>query len=287
MENHSDPELGKISASPPENDRLQRTVFLVSDSTGITIEGMARALLSQFPLHFRQIVRRYVDSTQKADATIAEINTSPERAGQTPIVLTTIINPEIRQHMDKVDGVVIDLMSPFLPQLEKLFGVAAEQVAGHSHSLHHARNYPERIDAVHFSMEHDDGQGQRHYDNADVILVGLSRCGKTPTCLYLAMHYGLFAANYPLVDTDLEQPQMPAHLQACRDRIFALTISAPRLQQIRQQRLPDTRYASRAQCDKEVRQVEALYRQWRLPSLDVTERSVEEIATAVLAHIRK
>lgn len=269
-----------------DNNAAQRTVFLVSDSTGITIEGMARALLSQFPVHFQQIVRRYIDSIQKADEIIAEINNTPCGNGDEPLVLTTIVNHDIRQHLNNVNGVVIDLMSPFLPMLEDVLGIKAEQVAGHSHSLHHARNYVERIDAVHFSMDHDDGQGQRHYEHADVILVGLSRCGKTPTCLYLAMHYGLFAANYPLVETDLQGADMPVSLQHCRDKLFALTISAQRLYQIRQQRMPNTRYASRAQCEQEVRQVEALYQQWQLPSLDVTERSVEEIATAVLAHIQ-
>lgn len=268
------------------NNTAQRTVFLVSDSTGITIEGMARALLSQFPIHFRQIVRRYVDTIDKAEQTLVEINATTSGEDEVPLVLTTIVNPEIRQHMVKVKGVVIDLMTPFLPMLEDVLGVKAERAAGHSHSLHHARNYGERMDAVHFSMDHDDGQGQRHYDNADVILVGLSRCGKTPTCLYLAMHYGLFAANYPLVETDLDGQQLPEALQTCRDKLFALNISADRLHQIRQQRMPNTRYASRAQCEQEVRQVEALYRQWQLPSLDVTERSVEEIATAVLSHIR-
>ena len=268
------------------NNTAQRTVFLVSDSTGITIEGMARALLSQFPIHFRQIVCRYVDTVDKAEQLVAEIHDTTVGENAVPLVLTTIVNPDIRQQMEKVRGVVMDLMSPFLPMLEDVLGAKAEQVAGHSHSMHHTRNYLERIDAVHFSMEHDDGQGQRHYDNADVILVGLSRCGKTPTCLYLAMHYGLFAANYPLVETDLLGGDMPSSLQHCRDKLFALTISAQRLQQIRQQRMPDTHYASRAQCEQEVRQVEALYRQWRLPSLDVTERSVEEIATAVLAHIQ-
>ena len=269
------------------NNTARRTVFLVSDSTGITIEGMARALLSQFPIHFRQIVRRYIDTTQKADQTITEINALRSGDDDVVIVLTSIVDPEIRQRMDKVNGVVMDLMAPFLPILEDALGVKAERVTGHSHSLHHARNYLERIDAVQFSMEHDDGQGQRHYENADVILVGLSRCGKTPTCLYLSMHYGLFAANYPLVETDLRGAEIPASLVSYRDRLFALTISAQRLHQIRQQRLPNTHYASRSQCEQEVRQVEALYRQWQLPSLDVTERSVEEIATAVLAHIQK
>ena len=268
------------------NDTVQRTVFLVSDSTGITIEGMARALLSQFPIHFRQIVRRYIDSMEKVDLVIEEIQAA-RRRGDEPFVLTSIVDPLVRERLDSIDGAIIDLMAPFLPMLEDILGVRAERVAGHSHSLHHTRNYLERIEAVHYSLEHDDGQGQRHYENADVILVGLSRCGKTPTCLYLSMHYGLAAANYPLVESDLQNMEMPAVLQAHRDKLFALTISAQRLQQIRQQRLPDTRYASRSQCEQEVRQVEALYRHWRLPSLDVTERSVEEIATAVLAHIQK
>ena len=268
------------------NNAAPRMVFLISDSTGITIEGMARALLSQFPVHFHQIVRRYIDSAEKADQAIAEINAVNRDDGNVPIVLTTLVNPDIRQQLETVNGMVIDLMAPFLPILEEVLGVTAEHVAGHSHSLHHARNYLERIDSVHFSMEHDDGQGQRHYENADVILVGLSRCGKTPTCLYLAMHYGLRAANYPLVGTDLEGTDLPASLQPCREKLFALSILPQRLQQIRQQRMPDTRYASRAQCEQEVRQVEALYRQWDVPSLDVTERSVEEIATAVLAHIQ-
>ncbi len=269
------------------NNADQRTVFLVSDSTGITIEGMARALLSQFPIHFKQIIRRYIDTIEKADQTIAEIHVASKDEAELPLVLTSIVDPEVRQHMEKLNGVVIDLIAPLLPQMEAVLGVKAERVAGHSHSLHYARNYLQRIDAVHFAMEHDDGQGQRHYENADVILVGLSRCGKTPACLYLSMHYGLFAANYPLVESDLQRPEIPECLQRYRDRLFGLTIAAQRLHQIRQQRLPDTRYASRVQCEQEVRQLEALYRQWRLPNLDVTERSVEEIATAVLAHTKK
>jgi len=268
------------------NNSAPRMVFLISDSTGITIEGMARALLSQFPIHFHQIVKRYIDSPTKVDQVISEINAIVSEDARLPIVLTTLVNPDIREQLEKVHGVVIDLMAPFLPMLEDVLGVTAEQVAGHSHSLHHTRNYLERIDSVHFSMEHDDGQGQRHYENADVILVGLSRCGKTPTCLYLAMHYGLRAANYPLVETDLQSVELPGALQAYREKLFVLSILPLRLHQIRQQRMPDTRYASRAQCEQEVRQVEALYRQWALPSLDVTERSVEEIATAVLAHIQ-
>jgi hypothetical protein len=262
---------------------MKRTAFFISDGTGITAETLGQSLLAQFEtIAFTKLTRPYIDSVEKARAMVQQINNAAEKDGSRPIIFDTIVNQEIREVLAQSEGFMIDIFSSFLSPLEQELSSHSSYSVGKSHSIAHNSNYMERIEAVNFALDNDDGARTHYYDKADLILVGVSRCGKTPTCLYMAMQYGIRAANYPLTEDDMERLQLPASLKKYKEKLFGLTIDPDRLTAIRHERKPNSRYSSFAQCEFEVREVEGLFRRENINFINSTHFSVEEISAKIL-----
>lgn len=261
----------------------KRTAFFVSDRTGITAEMLGHSLLTQFEsVRFQEVTLPFVDSVEKARDVVRQINQLAEKEPSRPIVISTLVNTDIAEVVRAANALFLDCFEIFISPLEKELGVRASHAVGRSHSVNDFVNYHHRIESVNYTLSHDDGVSTRDLTQADVILVGVSRCGKTPTCLYLAMQYGVRAANYPLVPEDFSTRQLPAHLRPLRTRLYGLTIRPERLQQIRNERRPGSKYATLANCEFEVREAEALMHREGISILDVTTKSVEELATTIL-----
>jgi len=261
---------------------MNRTAFFISDGTGITAETLGEALLAQFEdVHFEFVRLPYVDTEERARHAVEQIDAAFARDGHRPIIFDTIIDQRLRQILAASAGSMFDIFTTFLAPLERAIGAQSSFTVGRFHgpqsSLYHAR-----IDAVHYAMANDDGASGSEYQKADVILIGVSRSGKTPSCIYLAMQFGVHAANYPITDDDLQSNRLPASLSTHHNRLFGLTIDPVRLAEIRNERRPGSRYASLRQCEDEVRQVEGLLRRHRIPHLNTTRMSVEEIATRIM-----
>ncbi|WP_374365815.1 pyruvate, water dikinase regulatory protein [Stutzerimonas sp.] len=262
---------------------MKRTAFFISDGTGITAETLGQSLLAQFEnITFTKLTRPYIDTAEKARVMVQQINNAAEKDGGRPIIFDTLVNQEIRDILAESNGFMIDIFSSFLAPLEHELMSRSSYSVGKSHSISHNTNYMERIEAVNFALDNDDGARTRYYDKADLILVGVSRCGKTPTCLYMAMQYGIRAANYPLTEDDMERLQLPSALKEYKDKLFGLTIDPDRLAAIRNERKPNSRYASFAQCEFEVREVENLFRRENINFINSTHFSVEEISAKIL-----
>lgn len=261
----------------------KRTAFFVSDRTGITAEMLGHSLLTQFEsVRFQEVTLPFVDTVDKALEVVTLINQAATAEGMRPIVISTLVNAEIATMVGSANCLFLDCFEIFIAPLEKELGITASHAIGRSHSVNDIVNYYHRIDSVNYALSHDDGVSSRDLSEADIILVGVSRCGKTPTCLYLAMQFGIRAANYPLVPEDFSSMQLPAQLRSLRGRIYGLTIKPERLQQIRTERRPGSKYATLANCEFEVREAESLMRQEGIPYLDATSKSVEELATTIV-----
>ena len=261
----------------------KRTAFFVSDRTGITAEMLGHSLLTQFDtMRFQEVTLPFVDSVEKARDVVRQINERAENDGARPIVISTLVNTEIADVVSRAEALFLDCFEIFISPLEKELGVMASHAIGRSHSMSDFVNYYHRIDSVNYALSHDDGVSTRDLSEADIVLVGVSRCGKTPTCLYLAMQYGIRAANYPLIPEDFSSMLLPAQMRPLRKRLYGLTIRPERLQQIRNERRPGSKYATLVNCEFEVREAEALMRQEGIPFLDATSKSVEELATTIL-----
>ena len=262
---------------------MKRVAFFLSDRTGITAEMMGHSLLTQFEaIDFEQSSIPFIDTVKKAEEAVAQINASAELHGNKPLLFSTLIDNEVRQVIAQSAGILFDLFNTFTPLLEKELGVPSNHAMGRTHGIGVYSTYKARIDALNFSLTNDDGNTLRQFPEADIILLGVSRSGKTPTCLYLALQYGILAANYPLIDDDLESARLPEVLEPYRNKLFGLTIAPERLQQIRKERRPDSRYAEYQQCQYEVNAVEKIYRAQQIPFLDTSAVSIEEIATTIL-----
>ena len=279
------PALTPLHPAPDfwQNGIMQRSVFFISDRTGITVETLGHSLLTQFgDIEFTIQTLRFIDNETKVRAAIDAINRSFLDTGQKPLVFSTLIHTAQRQQIAASDCVFFDIVDTFIRPLESELGHVSSHTIGQTHGLTDVTGYSRRMDAVNFSLATDDGQALRDYNRADVIILGVSRSGKTPTCLYLALTYGIYAANYPLTQEDLEDLRLPPALVNLRSKLFGLHIDALRLHQIRQQRQPDSQYASLRQCPTALPQAEALYRKAGIASLATTAMSVEEIATTIL-----
>ncbi len=260
-----------------------RTIFFVSDQTGITAETLGHSLMTQFDgLRFRSVTVPFIDSIDKARATVNRINLTAEVEGTRPIVFATLVEDDLRAVLSESRGLFLDFFDAFIGPLEKELELRSTHTVGKAHGMSNSSAYTRRIDAMNFALENDDGANTRNYNRADVILTGVSRSGKTPTCLYLALHYGVFPANYPLADEEFETGRLPETLQEFRDKVYGLTISSERLQQVRGERRPGSRYASAQQVNFELRSAEALFRKNGIPYLDTSECSIEEIASTIL-----
>ncbi|MDP8986516.1 MAG: kinase/pyrophosphorylase [Pseudomonadota bacterium] len=262
---------------------MKRTVFFVSDQTGITAETMGHSLMTQFDgIEFRQVTVPFISTVDKAIEAVRKIDLVGKQEGVRPIVFSTLVQEDVRNVVRGSTGFFLDFFDPFLAPLENELKTQSHHLTSRSHRMADAHAYAMRIDATNFALANDDGSVVRDYERADVILIGVSRSGKTPTCLYLAMQYGIFAANYPLTEEDLESRKLPRALEHWAQKLFALTIKPDRLQQIRNERRPDSRYSSTSQVAFEVRAAESLFERNGIPVLDVTECSIEEISSRIL-----
>ncbi|MCX5591710.1 posphoenolpyruvate synthetase regulatory kinase/phosphorylase PpsR [Alcaligenes endophyticus] len=266
---------------------IERTVFVVSDSTGITAETFSHSVLSQFAqFEFEAIRIPFIDTIEKAESVAARINRCAQEQGQPPLVFSTLVDPKMAHIIGKANCTFLDLFGAFVRHIERALGVKSSRSVGRSHSAGTSnKRYNNRIEAINFSLAHDDGQYVNGLEQADVILVGVSRCGKTPTSLYLAMQYAVKAANYPLTPDDFERDTLPATLLPYRKKLFGLSIQPERLAEVRNERRPNSRYASLSQCLNEVADAERLMRMENIPWLSTTTKSIEEISTKILDEI--
>jgi len=261
---------------------LIRPVFYISDGTGITAETVGHSLLTQF--HNIEFVTErisFVDTPDKAQTAVARIQAAAAQYQIRPIVVSSCVDAELGKLLTQSGALVLDVFAAFIEPLEQELGTARQARIGQAHGMVDFETYHQRINAVNFSLTHDDGVSI-NYEAADVILVAVSRAGKTPTCIYLALHYGIRAANYPLTDEDLETDRLPARLRPYRHKLFGLTIDPQRLQQIRQERRPNSRYASLEVCKREVAAAQTLFKMERIPTLSTTHASIEEISSKIL-----
>jgi regulator of PEP synthase PpsR (kinase-PPPase family) len=260
----------------------RRTIFFVSDQTGVTAETLGHSLMTQFEgQEFRPVTLPFVSSLDKAHEAVRRIDRAGQEEGLRPIVFSTLVQDELREVVMKANALFLDLFSAFVGPLERELHTRSTHRAGRAHGIADLAAYTTRINATNFALANDDGSGG-DYAHADVVLIGVSRVGKTPTCVYLALQYGVFAANYPLTEDDLEAGRLPTRLEPYRSKLYGLTIRPERLQQIRTERRPDSRYASRAQVQYELRTADALFGRFGIPSLDTSESSIEEIASRIL-----
>ncbi len=270
-------------SSPPV---IERTVFVVSDSTGITAATFSNSVLSQFEqVEFDTVRVPYLDTMEKAEATVARINRCASEQNAPPLVFSTLVDPAIAEAIRGAQCIFFDLFGTFVQHIETALGVKSSHSVGRSHMGGLSKQYNARIEAINFTLAHDDGQYVRGLEEADVILVGVSRCGKTPTSLYLAMQYAVKAANYPLIPEDFDRGGLPATLVPFRDKLFGLSIHPDRLAEVRNERRPNSQYASIKQCRHEVAEAERLMRMENIPWLSTTTKSIEEISTKVMAEI--
>jgi regulator of PEP synthase PpsR (kinase-PPPase family) len=264
-----------------------RTVFFVSDGTGITAETFGNSILNQFATKPRHVRRPFIDSVDKAHQVVREINHTTEVEGKRPIVFITLVDREVLAIVkDLSKGLVLDMFNTFIEPLEAEFGMTSNHRVGRFSDVAKSQEYTDRIEAINFSLAHDDGQSAKNLEQADVILVGVSRSGKTPTSLYLAMQHGIKAANYPLIPDDFERGKLPSMLAPHKKKCFGLTIDPDRLNQIRHERRPNSKYASIENCRYEVNEAEAMMRREGIAWLSSTHKSIEEIATTILRDIR-
>lgn len=260
-----------------------RSVFYVSDGTGITAETIGHSLLTQFSgTEFSTNRIPFVDSVERAREVAALIRARGESVGSRPIVISSCVDQDLALALGESGALVLDVFAPFIEPLERELLESRESRVGRAHGMVDFDTYHRRINAMNFALTHDDGMSV-NYDEADVILVAVSRAGKTPTCIYLAMHHGMRAANYPLTEEDLQHDRLPPRLRAHRAKLFGLTIDPVRLAQIRQERRPNSRYAKLETCRTEVGAAEALFRAERIPVLSTTHTSIEEISSKVMS----
>ncbi|MCC7600634.1 kinase/pyrophosphorylase [Janthinobacterium sp. FW305-129] len=263
-----------------------RTVFFVSDGTGITAETFGHSVLTQFDLRFRQIRLPFIDTMDKAYEAARKINEAFTADGQRPIIFSTLVKNDLSAVIRKSSGMHMDLIQTFVAPLEQELGVMSTHTIGRSHNIVDSEEYKNRIEAINYSLAHDDGQSHKNLSSADVILVGVSRSGKTPTSLYLAMQYGIKAANYPLIPDDFERDKLPSALLEFKNKIFGLSITPERLSEIRNERRAGSKYAAIENCRYEVNEAEKMMKREGIRWLSSTTKSIEEISTTILQEIK-
>ncbi len=261
----------------------QRTVFFLSDQTGVTAETLGHSLLTQFESqNFRQVTLPFIDTEDKATAALERINLACRDDGLRPIVFSSLVHDDLRVILKSADGLYLDIFDAFVHILEDELDQKSSHATGKAHGMSDIDAYMKRIEATNYALSNDDGGVIRDYDQADVVLMGVSRSGKTPTCLYLAMQYGVYAANFPLTEEEFEAQRLPDNVLRNRQKLFGLTISPTRLRQIRKERRAVGKYASAQQVSYELREAERLFQRYAIPYVDTSEFSIEEIAGRIL-----
>ena len=265
-------------------DKPVRHVYFLSNRTAITAETLGHSLLAQFPdTAFSSVTIPFVDSERKALNIVQRIKTSYERSKVKPIVVSTMADEKISEIINQSDALIVDPFASFLPDLEQTLHAHSIHESGQSHRISNQGLYESRIEAIDFSMLHDDGMTTKLYSQADIIVIGVSRSGKTPTCLYLALQFGLKAANYPITEEDMDSEELPETIKKYKDKLFGLTTNPKRLAHIREERRANSRYASIEQCRFEVKAAEQMFEQFKVPFINTATMSIEEIATKVVA----
>ena len=260
-----------------------RHAIFISDRTGLTAEGMGDALLNQFDnIEFKRLTYPFIDTPEKAERVVAEVNKITDGCNLRPIIFTSIVSEDIRHIIRNCNGLHLSFFDAFINKLEEELGTQAVLQVGRTHGIQNTERYDARMEAVNFSLNHDDGVSDRELQEADVILLGVSRSGKTPTCLYLALQYGIRAANYPLTPDDLDSDDLPRMVKPYRSKLFGLTIEPSRLHNIRQERRPNSTYAHLNTCKQEIADAQAIYRRHAIPFANTTHKSVEELAVEIL-----
>jgi len=269
--------------SDGERASNRRTVFFVSDRTGITAEMLGNSLLSQFEaFDFQRRTIPFVDTPEKIAEAVRTIDRIGVETGARPLVFSSIVDEAMSAKLGQANALFLDLFQVFIAPLEAELAAKSSHAAGRSHGIANSSDYFARMEAINFAQRHDDGAATRELGRSQVILIGVSRCGKTPTSLYLALQFGVLAANFPLTPDDFVDRKLPRSILPFRDRLFGLTIDPERLQHIRQARRPGSRYAELNNCRYEVREAEQLMQREGISIIDTTSRSIEEIATTIL-----
>ena len=263
-----------------------RTVFFVSDGTGITAETLGHSVLSQFELRFKQVRLPFIDTVDKAHDATRKINEASQADGKLPIVFSTLVKSELSAVIRNAKAMHMDLFQTFVEPLEQELEMKSTHTIGRSHNTADSDEYKNRIEAINFSLAHDDGQSNKNLSDADVVLVGVSRSGKTPTSLYLAMQFGIKAANYPLIPEDFEREKLPSGLAVHKKKIFGLTIAPERLAEVRNERRPGSKYASLENCRYEINEAEKMMRREGIRWMSSTAKSIEEIAATILQEVK-
>jgi regulator of PEP synthase PpsR (kinase-PPPase family) len=264
-----------------------RTVFFVSDRTGITVEMLGNSLLTQFDdIEFQRVTLPFIDNIEKARDVLGQVERAGVDSGKRPLVFTSLMTEDLRQEISRANAMVLDVVERFIVPLEEELGIKSAHAIGRRHSAGNFKDYNHRIEAVNYTLAHDDGMTNRNLEQADIILVGVSRSGKTPTCLYMALQFGVKAANYPLIPEDLERMKLPPALLPLRHKVWGLSILPERLQTIRQERKPDSKYASFENCKWEVNAAESLMKTSGISFLNSTAKSIEELAATILHEAR-
>ena len=266
---------------------IKRTVFFVSDGTGLTAEALGHSLMTQFEdVEFKQIRIPFLDNVAKAQEAVNRINAQGEADGMRSIVFTTLVNQSLSSIVHQADAFCLSYFETFLVPLEAELGIKSSHTVGRSHGTADSSDYKKRIESINYTLAHDDGITDRDLAEADVILVAVSRCGKTPTSLYLAMQFGLKAANFPLIPEDFDRGRLPGTLEKHRSKLFGLTIQPERLHHIREERMAGSKYASLANCRYEIAEAEKMMRREGIRWLDSSTKSIEEISTTVLQELK-
>ncbi len=262
----------------------QRTVFFISDRTGITAEMLGNSLLTQFEdVQFQRVTIPFVDTPDKIDEAVRQVNATAEAQGRRPIVVSSVVSETMSETIRRdANALTLDLFQIFIQPLEAELGRKSSHAAGRSHGISNSHEYFARMEAINFAQAHDDGAATRELGKAQVILVGVSRCGKTPTTLYLALQFGVKAANFPLTPDDFVDRMLPRSVLPFKEKLFGLTIAPERLHEIRQERRRGSPYAALDNCRYEVREAEQLMNREGIPMIDTTSKSIEEIAATIL-----
>ena len=264
-----------------------RTIFFISDGTGITAETLGHSLLTQFEgVRLKMVRIPFVNSTDKARECLERLKEATILDGARPIVFSTLIDRDLNRILSEANVLCLNFFDTFIVPLEAELGVKSTHTIGRTHGSIDTNDYKQRIEAINYTLSHDDGVTNQGLEQADVILVGVSRCGKTPTSLYLAMQFGVKAANFPLIPEDFERMKMPDSLVKHREKLFGLTIQPERLNQIRSERRPISKYASLENCRYEVKEAEKMMRQHDIRWLDSSTKSIEEISTTIMQEVK-
>lgn len=264
---------------------VRRTVYFISDQTAVTAETLGHSLLTQFDgVEFDEVTLPFIDTIDKAKSVAERVDRTATEEGLRPLVFVSVMQDAVREPLTTCNALVIDFFQTLLGPLEDELQAKSSHTLGRAHGMFNIKAYNARIDAINFAMAADDGHSPASYEQADLLLLGVSRSGKTPTCLYLALQYGVFAANYPLAEEDLESDRLPAIIEPYRRKLYGLTISPQRLRQIRLERRSHGRYATVEQVGYELRAAEALFRRYDIAYVDTSHCSIEEIASRILDH---